>query len=315
MKNKRTKEQETIWAQLSLHAVLWDLSETEDADDDRRKKELDVFEVCLLPMRRWQHMTCTGLKYEHAVQCLQEMGISEKNALLITQDDKMAEHVYHLRDSDAGRGMAVIYYEDEHGRKGVPADMVVLGLEEIGVQFFDRIVKRRNRLPWNILYTERAYVREITPADLDELYVLYDGEGITDYTEPLYERHMEEEYTNSYISYMYYFYGYGMWIVRDRHTGALIGRVGIEHRDVEGVVLKELGYIIGKDYQNKGYATEVCRAVIAYAKEEIGMDELHCFIHPDNKASLHLAQKLAFEAVAYSESDGKRFVHLYKKLK
>ena len=193
--------------------------------------------------------------------------------------------------------------------------MFVLGFEEIGIQFLDRVLKRRNGVPWNILYTERTMVREITLDDLDELYALYDGEGITDYTEPLYERQKEEAYTSSYIAYMYYYYGYGMWIVRDRKTGALVGRAGIEHRDIGNEVLMELGYLIGKQYQKKGYATEVCEAILAYAKEEIGINELHCFIHPDNHASLHLAKKLGFQMAETFDSEKEEFMHLRMNLR
>lgn len=315
MLRKLKKEQETIRSQLSLHAVVWDMMKTGYALEDRLEEEMELFGVSVF---RTEHFTSDGSsqkKYESAVHDLYERGILTEKTLLITDDENMAKYVYQLRDTDDGCGMGVIYYEQAGSRSDVSADMIVLGFEETGVQFFDRVLKRRNGIPWNILYTKRTNVREITLADLDELYALYEGEGITDYTEPLYERKTEEEYTSSYISHMYYYYGYGMWIVRDKKTGALIGRAGIEHRDVEGETVMELGYIIGKEHQQKGYATEVCQAIVAYAKEVIGLEELYCFIHPDNKVSCHLAQNLGFETTDRFDSEKERFVVFCKKLK
>ncbi|MCI8447174.1 MAG: GNAT family N-acetyltransferase [Eubacterium sp.] len=195
------------------------------------------------------------------------------------------------------------------------ADMIVQGFEEIGVQFLDRVLKRRNGLPWTILYTQRTCVREITLSDLDELFELYDGEGITDYTEPLYERQEEEEYTKSYIQYMYHYFGYGMWIIRERKTGKLIGRAGIEHHEGhDGEVLMELGYIIGRQYQNQGYAAEVCRAVIEYAEDELEIDRLYCFIHPENAGSIHVAQKLGFSRIGRYADGREKMICFCKQL-
>ncbi len=315
MDKKLTKKQEVIRSQLLLRAVVWDIFQIEEEDEYRLKSELKSFGLPVIQIREQAETNRRREKYKQAAACLSKLGILEKEALLITEDDDMAEYAYRQRDTDGYSGMGVVCYETETNRKDVSADMIVLGFEEIGIQFLDRVLKRRNGVPWNILYTERTMVREITLDDLDELYALYDGEGITDYTEPLYERQKEEAYTSSYIAYMYYYYGYGMWIVRDRKTGALVGRAGIEHRDIGNEVLMELGYLIGKQYQKKGYATEVCEAILAYAKEEIGINELHCFIHPDNHASLHLAKKLGFQMAENFDSEKEEFMHLRMNLR
>ena len=117
------------------------------------------------------------------------------------------------------------------------------------------------------LVQERNYSLEeieITLDDLDGLFALYAGEGMTEYLDPLYEYEKEKEYQRSYINYMYRLYGNGMWVVIEKATGKQIGRVGIENREAcDGE--PELGYMIDVSYQRKGYATEVCLAVIGYA--------------------------------------------------
>lgn len=335
-----------IRKQLTMRAVVWDVMNLKKGETDKLERELkiyDIFRVRLL-MEKDQEDQMAGIgyleKYGEMQRVLSEAGFAEKEAVLVTEDAMLVEYVYqrqegiaaHWRASfeeksavrgttyakyaqERNQGAAAVYYERKGSMENVSADLIVQGFEEIGVQFLDRIHKRRNGLPWNILYTSRTCVREITLSDLDELYELYEGEGITDYTEPLFAREKEEEYTKSYISYMYRYYGYGMWVVCDRVSGKLLGRAGIEHHDEEngeGEVLMELGYMIRKEYQNKGYATEVCKAILEYACEELQMNQLHCFIHPKNYASIRVAEKLGF--LKCDSADGRREVMLHYRI-
>jgi RimJ/RimL family protein N-acetyltransferase len=129
--------------------------------------------------------------------------------------------------------------------------------------------------------------------DLDELFDMYAEPQMTDFVEPLYPYEEEREYQQAYIAHMYPFYGYGMWNVREKATGRLIGRVGIEHRE-ELLGEPELGYVIRTSARRQGYAEEVCRAVLSYAKEQLGFSELCCLIEPDNEISIRFAKKLSF---------------------
>ena len=175
-------------------------------------------------------------------------------------------------------------------------DILVEGFEEVDVQFLDRIMKRAQGLPWITVVTERCYLREITLEDLDDLFALYAQPGITDYTEPLYERPREEQYTRDYIDKMYRFYGYGMWLVCDRENGDLIGRAGFSHQDLGDEIVLEMGYIIGVPYQRQGYATEVCEKLIGFARMNLSdFGTLNCFVEPGNTASHGLMEKLHFE--------------------
>lgn len=184
------------------------------------------------------------------------------------------------------------------------AVMLVEGLEEVDETFLIRAFKRKHGLPWTIVTTERCIVREITLDDLDGLFALYAGEGMTEYLDPLYEYEKEKEYQQSYINYMYRLYGYGMWVVIEKATGKLIGRVGIENREAcDGE--PELGYMIDVLHQRKGYAAEVCLAVIDYAWDFLLFDKLNCLIQKGNTASECLAEKLGFTFQEEMDLDGK----------
>lgn len=174
-------------------------------------------------------------------------------------------------------------------------DMIVEGFEEVDFYFLERMYQRFHHLPWTVIETERCYLREETLEDLDDLYELYRPVEITRYLDGLYEdRQKEEEYTKAYIENMYRFYGYGLWLVMEKATGKLIGRAGLSLLEVEEEVCLEMGYLIGIERQNQGYATEVCEGIIKYAKEALEADKIYCLIQQENTISVHLAEKLGF---------------------
>lgn len=174
-------------------------------------------------------------------------------------------------------------------------EMIVEGFEEVDADFLEKVYQRYHHIPWTILETDRCVVRELCLDDLNGLFELYADEGIDEFTETLYPYEEEKEYQRAYINNMYRFYGYGMWLVFSKETGKLIGRAGLEHREIYEQTELELGYLIGRPYQGKGYATEVCRAILDYAKENTSFKQINCVVQKGNEASIHMAQKLGFE--------------------
>lgn len=171
----------------------------------------------------------------------------------------------------------------------------VESLAELDIEYLERVRRRYNHIPWDIGETDRCLIRELTLSDLPALYELYDKPGMTDFVEPLYDYETELEYQKAYIENMYGFYEYGMWLVFSRETGKLIGRAGLEH--------DEMGYMIAPELWNQGYATEVCRFIIDYARENTDFEELYCRIDEKNTASVRLAKKLGFTKSGHMDED------------
>ena len=189
-------------------------------------------------------------------------------------------------------------------------DMLVEGFDEVDLDFLEKVWQRHHRIPWTILETERCVVRELTLNDLDALFELYGDGEIDKYTDSLYPYEEEKEFQRAYIENMYRYFGYGLWLVFSKDTGKLIGRAGLEHREYNGEIELELGYIIGTAYQGKGYATEVAEAIVAYAKENTGFERINTLIEEGNIPSENLSKKLGFSHVEDFESDGK-IMHRY----
>jgi RimJ/RimL family protein N-acetyltransferase len=84
--------------------------------------------------------------------------------------------------------------------------------------------------------------------------------------------------------------GYGFWAVEERATGDLIGRIG--HFNPEGWPGFELGWVLGKPYWGRGYATEGARRALQYAFTEMGRDHVITLIYPPNAASIRVAERI-----------------------
>lgn len=184
--------------------------------------------------------------------------------------------------------------------------------EDIDDMYRDRVYRRFRGLPWDIAETQRLTIREITVGDVPRLYELYCDESITRYMEPLFpEMEKEIEYTKAYIENVYRFYGYGMWVIVQKQSGAVIGRVGLEYK--EGFDGLELGFMLGTAYQHRGYAYEACSAVLKYGMEYLGASCFYAIINEDNTASIRLCERLGFMMTKHvklpaMQFDEKKFV-------
>ena len=98
---------------------------------------------------------------------------------------------------------------------------------------------------------------------------------------------------------IYGFYGYGMWIVEEKKTGEVIGRVGFDDREIpdgKGGMRRilEFGYLITPVRQRRGIATEVCRAALRYLFKNFEEEVVTSLIEPENDVSVRFAGKLGF---------------------
>lgn len=197
--------------------------------------------------------------------------------------------------------------------------MLVQGFEEVDETFLEQVYLREHALPWKIADTKRCVIREFTMTDLDALQELYDKPGVTmrfnengkpvkGFIEPLYPPKEEKEYQQAYIANMYGYYGYGMWLVFEKTSGKLIGRAGLENREYPDGTELELGYVIAPEWQHQGVATEVCTAIMEFAKQKLDFARLNALTAEENKASIALLGKLGFKYMEDTEVSGNRML-------
>ena len=92
-------------------------------------------------------------------------------------------------------------------------------------------------------------------------------------------------------------HGFGMWMLRDAATSAVIGRAILRHLDVEGVDEVEVGYGFMPEYWGRGLATEIAEACVRIGFDQLRMPSLVAITTPVNLASQRVMQKagLAYE--------------------
>lgn len=91
-------------------------------------------------------------------------------------------------------------------------------------------------------------------------------------------------------------YGYGLWMV-ETLAGEFVGDCGLTWQEVNGVRKLEVGYHVRSDLQGRGLATEAATACRNFAREHLGVTELVAIIHPGNRASERVAEKLGMRRV------------------
>ena len=84
--------------------------------------------------------------------------------------------------------------------------------------------------------------------------------------------------------------GYGHWAVESKETGRMIGRIGF--LNPEGWPGFEIGWTLARHAWGKGYAIEGARAALRYAFTTLDKPHVISLIHPDNAASIRLAERL-----------------------
>jgi ribosomal-protein-alanine N-acetyltransferase len=92
-------------------------------------------------------------------------------------------------------------------------------------------------------------------------------------------------------------HGFGMWMLRDAATSAVVGRAILRHLDVEGVDEVEVGYGFMPDYWGRGLATEIARACVRIGFEQLRLPSIVAITTPSNVASQRVMTKagLAYE--------------------
>ena len=85
--------------------------------------------------------------------------------------------------------------------------------------------------------------------------------------------------------------GWGSWAVEERRTGRFVGRVGVQFHRLWPED-PELGWGVDPALWGRGYATEAARAALRHAFEELAFGRVVSILHPENTASVRVAEKL-----------------------
>ena len=86
-------------------------------------------------------------------------------------------------------------------------------------------------------------------------------------------------------------YGFGLWAVILKESGAMIGQCGLTMQKCHGREVLEIGYLFERAFWHCGYATEAAMACRNYAFETLGVSEVYSIIRDSNVASQNVAKR------------------------
>lgn len=89
-------------------------------------------------------------------------------------------------------------------------------------------------------------------------------------------------------------HGFGFWLLRDRDTGAIIGRGGLQHTDVQGADAVEVAWAIIPQRWGEGLATELAHTSVRLGLDTLALPELVAYTLPWNAASRRVMAKAGF---------------------
>lgn len=102
--------------------------------------------------------------------------------------------------------------------------------------------------------------------------------------------------------------GYGHFAVEEKSSGRFIGRIGF--LNPEGWPGFEIGWTLARECWGRGYAIEGARRALEYGFVELDQPHVISIIHPDNRASISVAERLGEKLEGETELMGIR-VQIY----
>jgi ribosomal-protein-alanine N-acetyltransferase len=144
-----------------------------------------------------------------------------------------------------------------------------------------------------VLSTARLRLRQFGGGDVDAMHECFaNADAMRFWNHPAHTKPIETEravrrFIDCTPSY------YRFWAVADAGTDRCLGLVNYHDGHIRSKRVA-IGYIIDPARQRQGIATEAVSAMLDFCFSELGLHRVQAFIHPDNIASLRLAQKLGF---------------------
>jgi [ribosomal protein S5]-alanine N-acetyltransferase len=138
--------------------------------------------------------------------------------------------------------------------------------------------------------TDRLHLRPFTLEDGDAFAAICGDPVVMRYYTSLWSREDAERFVERQIASLEQ-RSYSLLAVIHKQDDRFIGYCGLLHQQLQWGDEVEVGYMLDKAYWGRGLATEAARACMEDAFQRLGLRRLISLIHPENRASLRVAEK------------------------
>lgn len=149
------------------------------------------------------------------------------------------------------------------------------------------------------LETPRLVLREWRETDLEDCYEYASAEGVGEMAG--WRHHGDRAETARILGI--FIEGKNVWAVTLRESGKVIGSVGLhpswtdDTEEYAGLQIREIGYVLSRDYWGRGLMPEAVKAVIGCCFERFGLDALTVGHFVSNAQSARVIEKCGFTYV------------------
>jgi RimJ/RimL family protein N-acetyltransferase len=161
----------------------------------------------------------------------------------------------------------------------------------VGIDMVFRLDDKQSRCR----FTARLRLEPIGPEHAEDLWRLFQDPAVAEwYGEWTLERARREARR---IGEAWKTEGVHKWMAYDCITGELVGRGGLSRAHIEGRDRLEIGWALHRKFWGYGYATEIGRAGVAFAFDELGADEVVSWTEARNTRSRAVMERLGFRYI------------------
>jgi RimJ/RimL family protein N-acetyltransferase len=144
--------------------------------------------------------------------------------------------------------------------------------------------------------TPRLYLREMSPADAEQAFLLNSDPDVLKYTgdEPFASVEAARTFLEAYDQFR--LYGMGRWAVVRKSDEVFLGWCGLKFHPNENEI--DLGYRFFKNFWGQGYATEAAKACLDWAFKVKHVSMVIGNAQQENTASCVVLKKMGMREVA-----------------
>jgi RimJ/RimL family protein N-acetyltransferase len=141
-----------------------------------------------------------------------------------------------------------------------------------------------------IIKTTSLALCPLDPEDSSTLHQIYQSEGVLQYFPNPVPPPLEkvQRFVDGQTAH-WQMYGYGNWGIKVGGGNEIVGWAGLQY--VPELDETEVGFLLGRPYWGKGYATEAASASLRFGFVQNHLDHIIALVHPENIASQRVIEK------------------------
>jgi ribosomal-protein-alanine N-acetyltransferase len=162
------------------------------------------------------------------------------------------------------------------------------------------------------LETPRLLLRSLRADDISALVSLWTDEDVTRFLNgPRNAERLRETLTGCLHAKTEV--QFDLWPLVEKSSHAVIGDCGLLEKEIDGRQEIELIYILAVAVWNRGYATEIARALCDYASRELRIARLVALIEPQHLASARVAENVGMRFERETNRSDGRVMHVFSR--